>query len=250
LLVFPQAHNRARYTKKNLFSSLQIIFFCGIVSACVPPMDGGHKKGVKNMQINLTLADLSRDEVFDLFEKLFPGTKQAPPPPPAAVELPPPPAPPATVELPPPPAPPAAVERPVVSWGPDPALAPPPVCPLPPVQTAAEDLDVNGVAWDPELHAGNKSKNKDGSWRNRRNTGGGTAAPAAPATPQAAPAAPTARVLTAKDLIDRAVKKYGGEAVTAITNCLRQVTQDDTADLRLLNVRPDLAEVVAAMILG
>lgn len=36
-----------------------------------------------------------------------------------------------------------------------------------PEPTPVEDaeLDVNGVAWNPEIHSANKTKNKDGTWR-------------------------------------------------------------------------------------
>lgn len=34
-----------------------------------------------------------------------------------------------------------------------------------PTPVEDEDVDVNGVAWDPEIHSANKTKNKDGTWR-------------------------------------------------------------------------------------
>lgn len=57
------------------------------------------------------------------------------------------------------------------------------------------EVDSKGVVWSAELHAGNKSKNKDGSWRAKRNASGATDdAPEAPVPPPAAPvvAAPVA----------------------------------------------------------
>ncbi len=79
------------------------------------------------------------------------------------------------------------------------AFAPPPYleAPVPPAPSATPlpntpmpdlDVDSKGVPWNPELHAGNKSKNKDGSWRAKRNSGDAPEAP--PAPPAAAPVAP------------------------------------------------------------
>ncbi len=86
------------------------------------------------------------------------------------------------------------------------AFAPPPYleAPVPPAPSATllpntpmPDLDVDskGVPWNAELHAGNKSKNKDGSWRAKRNSGDAPEAPPAPVAapvPVAPPAAPVA----------------------------------------------------------
>ena len=73
---------------------------------------------------------------------------------------------------------------------PAPSMTPLPNTPLP-----AVEVDSKGVAWNAELHAGNKSKNKDGTWRARRNSGGATddapEAPPAPPAPAAPVAAPT-----------------------------------------------------------
>ena len=74
----------------------------------------------------------------------------------------------------------------------------------------AEDLDSDGHAWNPELHASTKSKNADGTWKKRRGTAQAAAEtvaqddaatlvpvqPAPPAPP--APAAPTAEPIMPK----------------------------------------------------
>lgn len=76
--------------------------------------------------------------------------------------------------------------------------------PLPNTPPPEVDVDSKGVQWNAELHAGNKSKNKDGTWRAKRNASGATddappppvppaaAAPVAPPVPPAAVAAPVA----------------------------------------------------------
>lgn len=62
-----------------------------------------------------------------------------------------------------PPAPPAVPVAPAV-----PPV--PPVVPiLPQASATAPELDVTGLPWDARIHAETKSKNKDGSWRSKRN---------------------------------------------------------------------------------
>ncbi len=82
----------------------------------------------------------------------------------------------------------------------EPAVTPP----LPNTPMPAVEVDSKGVAWSADLHAGNKSKNKDGTWRAKRNSGGAQddapevptppAAVTPPAPPVAPPAAPVAPV--------------------------------------------------------
>ena len=80
-----------------------------------------------------------------------------------------------------------------------------PTAPLPNTPMPEVEVDSKGVQWNAELHAGNKSKNKDGTWRAKRNASGATddaptppappaavAAPVAPPVPPAAVAAPVA----------------------------------------------------------
>lgn len=76
------------------------------------------------------------------------------------------------------------------------------VAPTPPTETTPTpseepdpELDSAGVAWDEELHASSKAKNKDGTWRKRRGVDDAPAPPPpaadlAPAPPAAAPAPP------------------------------------------------------------
>lgn len=76
---------------------------------------------------------------------------------------------------------------------------------------AAEELDSAGHAWSADLHASTKSKNADGTWKKRRNTGKDSKqeveemlaeehspAPAVPAAPPLPPAAPTAEPIMPK----------------------------------------------------
>lgn len=58
-----------------------------------------------------------------------------------------------------PPAPPAVAAVPV----------PPSVPALPPAAGTAPELDKTGLPWDARIHAETKSKNKDGTWRSKRN---------------------------------------------------------------------------------
>lgn len=81
------------------------------------------------------------------------------------------------------------------------------VVPLPNTPMPDVEVDSKGVQWNAELHAGNKSKNKDGSWRAKRNASGATddapEAPVAPPSPAAAavaaPVAPPAPTAAAGD---------------------------------------------------
>jgi hypothetical protein len=111
-----------------------------------------------------------------------------------------------------PPDPAVAFASPPPVGGPVPTAAPPappvetsasvaPVSPATPVPAAASpapsagvELDKDGLPWDARIHSENKAKNKDGSWRSRRNLD-----PALKATVEAelrqvmaAPLAPTA----------------------------------------------------------
>lgn len=58
------------------------------------------------------------------------------------------------------------------------AATPLPEVPAAPV--ADPNLDVNGVAYNAEIHSTTRTKNKDGSWRLKRNTGGAEVPPAPP----------------------------------------------------------------------
>jgi hypothetical protein len=79
------------------------------------------------------------------------------PPPPLAV-----PEPPVAAVVPPPPL--AAPEPPVAAVVPPPPLAAPEaLVPPPPVE-----FDVTGLAWDPRIHTGTRTRNADGRWRQRR----------------------------------------------------------------------------------
>lgn len=50
------------------------------------------------------------------------------------------------------------------------AVPAPPVMPaLPPAAGTAPELDKTGLPWDARIHAETKSKNKDGTWRSKRN---------------------------------------------------------------------------------
>ena len=63
---------------------------------------------------------------------------------------------------------------------------------VPAAPVADPNLDVNGVAYNAEIHSTTRTKNKDGSWRLKRNTGGAEVPPAPPVV--SAPPAPVAPV--------------------------------------------------------
>lgn len=64
-----------------------------------------------------------------------------------------------------PPAPLAPPAPPAVAAVPTPPVVPP----LPQASAAAPELDATGLPWDSRIHAETKSKNKDGTWRSKRN---------------------------------------------------------------------------------
>lgn len=120
------------------------------------------------------------------------------------------------------------------AFAPPPYLSAPPApapsaAPLPNTPPPAVEVDSKGVAWDAALHAGNKSKNKDGTWRARRNSGGAAddtpEAPPAPVAPVAvtppappvvaAPVAPSAAPATFQELMGRVMPAITGGKVTA-----------------------------------
>lgn len=104
-------------------------------------------------------------------------------------------------EVPPPLAPPAPSTANIAAGTPAIAVPPPPALSAPAIPTSgpalsvvsapSAELDSAGVPWSPDLHAANKSKCKDGTWKARRGLTD-AAAPAAPAAtaPALAPAAP------------------------------------------------------------
>lgn len=96
------------------------------------------------------------------------------------------------------PSPTAHVEAPAISVPQVPAPATPPAAP------AAVEADSRGRIWDERIHSSTRARNKDGSWRYRKNVGGelvatveaqldGKPAPVAPAV--ASPAVPEAPAL-------------------------------------------------------
>ena len=61
----------------------------------------------------------------------------------------------------------------------------------------AVEVDVNGEIWSADKHSSTKTKNKDGSWRVKRNTGAVDDAPAVPPAPPVVAAVPPAPPVTA-----------------------------------------------------
>lgn len=100
-------------------------------------------------------------EVLDQLSASYVGATPAaaasddapPPPPPVAPE---------PEKAPPPPPPPAVPEDSPEAAGDTTPPPPPPV--------DGEELDTDGVPWDPQLHAASKAKTKNGKWRRRRAT--------------------------------------------------------------------------------
>lgn len=62
----------------------------------------------------------------------------------------------------------------------------------PPTEGGVEEVDVNGEVWNPDFHSTPATKNKDGSWRVRRNSGKAPprSGPSLPAPVRAAPPPP------------------------------------------------------------
>lgn len=81
---------------------------------------------------------------------------------------------------------------------------PPPAAPIvnaappAPTNTPTGELDAAGAAWNPDQHSASKAKNKDGTWRTRRNLDTKKAAtpPAVPTPPIAPPPPAPAAVPT------------------------------------------------------
>jgi hypothetical protein len=91
---------------------------------------------------------------------------------------------------------PAAAPPPPSAEAPAPAAAPPPPAPGAFTIVPGTELDSEGLPWDERIHSGNKTKNKDGSWKARKNTPEATVTAVVaelrqhyPATAPAAPAA-------------------------------------------------------------
>ena len=112
------------------------------------------------------------------------------------------------------------------------ALAPPP-----PSASAEEPVlrDINGVVWDPAIHAATKTTTRDGTWRLRRNSGSPSEAPAVAAPPPPPPPANPAVVLR-----DRIVAALTDGSLTATESAAAQNRVGLTGGLPALHNRPDL----------
>jgi len=81
-----------------------------------------------------------------------------------------------------------APEQPVAGFG-----TPAPVQqPVAPAAESGVELDIDGVAWNEELHAGTKTKTADGRWKKKRGAGKTSPAPAAQTTASQQSPAPAA----------------------------------------------------------
>ena len=112
------------------------------------------------------------------------------------------------------------------------ALAPPP-----PSASAEEPVlrDINGVVWDPAIHAATKTTNKDKTWRLRRNPGSPSEEPAVAPPPPPPPPANPAVVLRA-----RIVAALTNGSLTATESAAAQNRVGLTGGLPALHNRPDL----------
>lgn len=140
-----------------------------------PDVGGPPQPHVPNMPLALLPAAPSTAEALPAFAAGFT------PPGGAAVQIPPPPVPPApstaaaatgaTVPAVPPassPVPPSVPVPPAPSPASSAAAPSAPATPTSPAGAAAYDR--SGLPWDPRIHASNKSTNKDGTWRRKRDT--------------------------------------------------------------------------------
>ena len=112
------------------------------------------------------------------------------------------------------------------------ALAPPP-----PSASAEEPVlrDINGVVWDPAIHAATKTTTRDKTWRLRRNSGSPSEEPAVAAPPPPPPPANPAVVLR-----DRIVAALTNGSLTATESAAAQNRVGLTGGLPALHNRPDL----------
>ena len=118
-----------------------------------------------------------------------------------------------------------------------------PAAPVAPTASVTpETHDVDGVAWNPDIHASTKSKTADGRWRAKRNTT--PTAPTAPTAP-AAPTAPTANGPTFPQLMQRITAGIADRAFTHDT-VKAALSLAGCTSLPELASRPDLIPAVAA----
>lgn len=120
------------------------------------------------------------------------------------------------------------------------ALIPPP---------PAVELDAKGQPWDPELHAASKAKVKDGTWRQRRNTGGIEPPPVAagiiPPPPSAiSPDDGAVSIYLAKALIERITQHLTNDPTQASAVLAAVQSVGLTKGFPQLTERPDLASAL------
>jgi len=124
------------------------------------------------------------------------------------------------------------------------------------------ELDVNGVAWNADTHSSTRTKNKDGTWRVKRNTGAKDDMPPAPpvvvappappvvaATPPAPPTAPAAGPTTFKELMTALNPLMSGGKID-FQSVASACQMNGVAALPALNANPSAIPAVWATIQG
>lgn len=134
--------------------------------------------------------------------------------------------------------------------------------PVPPAASLAPEVDSKGVMWDAAIHAGNKSKNKDGSWRAKRNASGATddapeaptptppappvvvAAPVAPPVPAAPPVASSGAAPTTAQEFTKAIMPLIQAGKLTAAQVTEACTLAGVANLPALSANPAAVPVV------
>ena len=108
----------------------------------------------------------------------------------------------------------------------------------PAASVTPETHDIDGVAWNAEIHASTKSKTADGRWRAKRNTtGAAPAAPAAPVAPSGAMTFPQLMQRITQGIASNAFTHDKVKAALALAGC---------ESLPALASQPNLIPVVCA----
>lgn len=148
-------------------------------------------------------------------------------------------------------APTSAIPQPPASLPPVPPTVPAAVAPTVPAAptTGASERDVQGLPWDSRIHSAGKTRNADGTWRQRRGTDpavvsaviaelkGAVAAP--PAPPPVIPAQPAASAPTFATVMAMITPHLASQAVQVdeLNACMSQLGLPTVV---ALTARPDL----------
>jgi len=185
---------------------------------------------------------------------------------------------PPAIPLPPPPPVPGNTADDVEIETDDPSLTvsvtlPPPPIPAPPGVTMAPELDSKGVAWDSRIHAANRAKKIDGTWKQKRGLSGVSNAnsvpePVVPSAPPAATVAPpppvsvqpasstpsvsagtNAQPVTFRDLMMKIAQATAAGKISTdqVNQILASIGLQPTEMSKLINNGPLIASVNAAI---